>query len=94
MEEADENAKLNEEIWDFRAETYDRWFGFTRWTQKKLVSLVELGDNPRLLDLGCGTGWAVRYAAGLANGRGEFHGVDMFSVKIHIAEKDVTPYAT
>jgi ubiquinone/menaquinone biosynthesis C-methylase UbiE len=77
--EMHEVAKLNEEMWDSRAETYDRCLKFLRWTQKKLVSVLQLGENPHLLDLGCGTGWAVRYAASLTNGRGEFYGIDISS---------------
>ena len=46
MGEADEKAKLNEERWDLWAERYDRCFSFTRWTQKRLVFLLELGENP------------------------------------------------
>lgn len=86
MEKTDEYTKQNEELWDSRAETYDRRFGFTRWTQKKLVSVLELGENPYFLDLACGTGWAVRYAANLANGRGEFYGIDNSSKMIKKAE--------
>lgn len=40
MQESDENAKLNEFLWDSRAKTYDRRFSFTRWTQRKLVSML------------------------------------------------------
>jgi ubiquinone/menaquinone biosynthesis C-methylase UbiE len=86
LQETDENAKLNEDLWDSRAKTYDRLFSFTRWTQRKLVSMLKLGENPCLLDLACGTGWAVRYAASLAKGHGEFYGVDNSSKMIEQAE--------
>ena len=76
IQKSDEQAKLNEELWDSRASSYDRRFSFTRWTQKKLVSMLHLGENPYVLDLACGTGWAVRYAANSANGQGMFYGVD------------------
>ena len=92
MEKTDDYTKKNEELWDSRAETYDIRFGFTRWTQKKLVSLLELGENPYFLDIGCGTGWAVRYAANLANGRGEFYGVDNSSKMIKKAEASSSGY--
>jgi ubiquinone/menaquinone biosynthesis C-methylase UbiE len=92
LQETDENAKLNEELWDSRAKTYDRRFSFTRWTQKKLVSMLQLGENPYLLDLACGTGWAVRYAASLANGHGEFYGVDNSSKMIEQAEANSRGY--
>jgi len=92
MKETDENAKLNEELWDSRAKTYDRSFSFTRWTQKKLVSMLQLGENPCFLDLACGTGWAVRYAASVANGHGTFYGVDISSKMIEQAEANSRNY--
>ncbi|HYC19004.1 MAG TPA: methyltransferase domain-containing protein [Candidatus Bathyarchaeia archaeon] len=79
-------ARQNEELWDSRAETYDTRYSFTRWTQKKLVSLLQLRDNPYLLDLACGTGWALRYAANRTNGQGEFYGVDNSSKMIEQAQ--------
>lgn len=86
MNKTDEKTKLNEELWDSRAGTYDRYFSFTRWTQKKLVSMLDLRNSPSLLDLACGTGWAVRYAASVANGQGKFYGVDNSSKMIKEAE--------
>jgi ubiquinone/menaquinone biosynthesis C-methylase UbiE len=93
MREADEKTKLNEEMWDSRAKTYDRNFSFTRWTQKKLVSLLEFGRNSHLLDLACGTGWAVRYAASLARGRGKFYGVDLSTKMVQRAEANSASYS-
>ena len=92
MQEADEKAKLNENLWDTRAQTYDRRFSFTRWTQKKLVSMLRLGEKPVLLDLACGTGWAVRYAANLAKGQGIFYGVDNSSKMIEQAKAGSKSY--
>jgi ubiquinone/menaquinone biosynthesis C-methylase UbiE len=66
LEKAKGATKQNEELWDSRALSYDKKFGFTRWTQKKLVSILELDQNLVLLDLGCGTGWTVSYAANFA----------------------------
>jgi ubiquinone/menaquinone biosynthesis C-methylase UbiE len=95
LEKADEHARLSERTWDLRAET---WFdgrfsfqsGYLRWMQKKLVSMLELGKNPRFLDLSCGIGWAVRYAASLADGRGEFYGIDISSKMLEKAEASST----
>ena len=86
MNKKDEKTKLNEELWDSRAGTYDRYFSFTRWTQKNLVSMLDLRKSPSLLDLACGTGWAVRYASSMANGQGKFYGVDNSSKMIKEAE--------
>jgi ubiquinone/menaquinone biosynthesis C-methylase UbiE len=92
MRKADNKTKLNEELWDSRAGTYDRYFSFTRWTQKKLVSMLDLRRDPYLLDLACGTGWAVRYSASMANGRGKFYGVDNSSKMIKEAEASSANY--
>ena len=93
MHKPDEITGLNEEVWDSRAEKYDTFFGFTRWTLRKLFSLVSLGDNSRLLDLACGTGSALRYAASLSNGRGEFYGVDNSTQMTRVAKTKAKSYA-
>ncbi len=73
-----QHAELNKKKWDARAGTYDeKRFDYFRWMQKRLVSLIDLKEGQRLLDMGCGTGWAIKYAAGLVNGNGEFYGVDL-----------------
>jgi len=85
MEKA-QHAELNEKKWDLRAESFDdKRFNYFRFMQKRLVSLLDLKPDQRLLDLGCGTGWAVRYAAILINGRGEFYGIDISSKMIERA---------
>ena len=86
-------ARQNEELWDSRAETYDTRFRLTRVTQRKLVSLLSLGDNPRILDLACGTGWALLYAADRTNGQGEFYGVDNSSKMIERAQANFQSYS-
>lgn len=84
---------MNEELWDSRAETYDWRYRFLRWTQKKLVSQLSFGENPCLLDLACGTGWAVRYSARLIGGKGTFYGVDNSSKMIEQAKTKSKSYA-
>jgi ubiquinone/menaquinone biosynthesis C-methylase UbiE len=81
-----ETARQNEELWDSRAEAYDKYLSFTRWTQRKLVSRLQLDSNPYLLDLACGTGWALRYAANRTDGQGQFYGVDNSSKMIEQAQ--------
>ncbi|MGA7677525.1 MAG: methyltransferase domain-containing protein, partial [Dehalococcoidia bacterium] len=86
-------AKLNKEKWDVRAKTFDeRRFNYFRYMQKRLVSLLNLKENQRLLDLGCGTGWAVRYAARLVNERGEFYGIDISSNMVEKAKTSSADY--
>ena len=48
--------------------------------------------NPRLLDIACGTGWAVSYASRVAKGHGEFYGVDISSKMIDKAEANFARY--
>jgi ubiquinone/menaquinone biosynthesis C-methylase UbiE len=90
MEEEREHAQLNEKKWDLVAETYDKlinrlWF---RFTQKRVLSLLGLQDNQCFLDIGCGTGWAVHYAASLVKNNGKFYGIDISSKMIEKAEKN------
>lgn len=85
------HAELNKKKWDSRAETWDdRRYNFFRFGQKILVSQLDLKENQRLLDLGCGTGWAVRCAASLVNERGEFYGIDISEKMI---EKAIAHYS-
>ena len=90
MEEEREHARLNEKKWDLRAETYDKWSHrfYFRFTQKRVVSLLNLQENQCFLDMGCGTGWAVRYAASLVQNKGKFYGIDISSRMIEEAEKN------
>ena len=87
-----ETARQNEEFFDSTAETYEKHYKLTFRTLTKLVSLLPLGDNPYLLDLGCGTGWVLRYAANQTNGKGEFYGVDISSKMIKLAQAKSQSY--
>ncbi len=78
MNPESDHAELNARKWDARSKTYDaKWFDFMRYMQKRTIALLPLKENLRFLDLGCGTGWAVRYVASLLHQRGEFYGVDI-----------------
>jgi ubiquinone/menaquinone biosynthesis C-methylase UbiE len=93
VENRNEHARLNEEKWDKRAKTFDdRCFNYFRFMQKRLISLLDLRENQRLLDLGCGTGWAVRYAASLVHERGEFYGIDISSKMIERAKENSSDF--
>ncbi len=93
MTEEKEHTELNIKKWDLRAETYDeRRFNYFRFMQKRLVSLLEPKENQHLLDLGCGTGWAVRYAARLVNEQGEFYGIDISPKMIEKARTSSADY--
>ncbi|HYA33324.1 MAG TPA: class I SAM-dependent methyltransferase [Candidatus Bathyarchaeia archaeon] len=94
MQKPDGIARRNEEFFDSRAETYDKRFWFTHKGLWKFVFLLQLGNNPYLLDLGCGTGWALRYAANRTKGQGEFYCVDNSSKMIEQAKPNLKATAT
>jgi ubiquinone/menaquinone biosynthesis C-methylase UbiE len=94
MKEAEENAKLNEKKWDLEAEKYDDKYKtfFIHPMQEKIVSVIDLKENQRLLDVGCGTGRALRYASNLVNGQGEFYGIDLSAKMIEISKAKASGY--
>ncbi len=78
MNNLNEHNKANEKKWDSWSKTFDNtWAAPFRYLQKKIISIANLQNSVNFLDLGCGTGWAVRYAAGLLTGQGNFVGVDI-----------------
>jgi ubiquinone/menaquinone biosynthesis C-methylase UbiE len=73
-----EHAELNKRKWDKRSRNYDgKRFDYFRLMQKRVMAVVRPEKGGRLLDIGCGTGWAVRYAAGLVGEGGEAYGIDI-----------------
>jgi ubiquinone/menaquinone biosynthesis C-methylase UbiE len=78
MDREREHEALNRRKWDSRAETYDKKrFDYFRLMQRMAIRLVELKPGLHFLDIGCGTGWAVRYVAGRLGDRGRFYGLDI-----------------
>jgi ubiquinone/menaquinone biosynthesis C-methylase UbiE len=72
------NDVANERKWSRRAVTYDdKRYSYFRFLQKELISLAKIKPPINFLDLGCGTGWAVCYVAKIANGKGNFVGIDI-----------------
>jgi ubiquinone/menaquinone biosynthesis C-methylase UbiE len=88
----DRIAKENESKWDSQAAGYDKTYGSLRRGQYNLVERLELDERPRFLDIACGTGWAVRFAADKTNGRGEFYGVDISRKMIEQAGANLAGY--
>lgn len=89
MERNNEKAahiRANEKRWDSWAGTYDnKRFDFFRSFQKKAVELTQLKEGQSFLDIGCGTGFAVGYAASLTGDKGYFCGIDLSSKMIEKA---------
>ena len=83
-----EHDARNVRKWDIRAETYDqRRFDYFRWMQRKALATLDLKPGVHFLDLGCGTGHAVRYVAEKAKGDGVFCGIDISPRMIEIARE-------
>jgi ubiquinone/menaquinone biosynthesis C-methylase UbiE len=82
-----QHAELNERKWDARATTFDqKRFDYFRWMQRRVIGLIDLRPNLHFLDIGCGTGWAVRYVASCLQDKGEFYGVDISGTMIETAQ--------
>jgi len=91
MEDKRRHIESNESKWDSRAEAFERkWFNrfnYFQFLQKRSIHLLDLHEGQRLLDIGCGTGWAVRYAASLVKNEGGFYGIDISSRMIEKAQE-------
>jgi ubiquinone/menaquinone biosynthesis C-methylase UbiE len=80
------NPEINARKWDSRAETYDnKIFDLMRYMQKRVIDVLPLEIGIKFLDLGCGTGWAVREVDKRCNNLGEFYGVDISPIMVQIA---------
>jgi ubiquinone/menaquinone biosynthesis C-methylase UbiE len=87
MDRNTQHAEMNERKWDSRAATYDdKRFDYFRWMQQRVIRLIDLSPGLRFLDIGCGTGWAVRYVASLLQDKGKFYGVDISGNMIETAQ--------
>ena len=84
----DHNA-ANEKKWSRRAVTFDdkKYFIF-RLLQRQLIDSIKLNSPSAFLDLGCGTGWAVRYTESSLKGNGRFVGIDLSKGMIEKAKSD------
>ena len=86
-----EHVKLSEKKWDHWSKTFDnKWGAPFRYLQKNIISLAKLQNNARFLDLGCGTGWAVRHAAILLKEQGNVVGIDISEGMIAKAKENAT----
>jgi ubiquinone/menaquinone biosynthesis C-methylase UbiE len=64
--------------WNKRSATYDeRRYHYFRIMERALIATMPFSPSATFLDLGCGTGWAVRYMAARYRGRGRFISIDI-----------------
>jgi ubiquinone/menaquinone biosynthesis C-methylase UbiE len=85
-----QHTELNKKKWDLRAENWDDGSHiYFRYMQKRLVAQLDLKVDQTLLDLGCGTGWALDYASRLVNGQGQFYGID---ISVRMIERATVNY--
>ncbi len=82
-----QHAERNRRKWDTRAETYDeKRFDYFRTLQARLIDMLPLQADLQFLDIGCGTGWAVRRVATVLDQKGEFFGIDLAPNMLEKAE--------
>jgi ubiquinone/menaquinone biosynthesis C-methylase UbiE len=83
----EKHLELNQKKWDSWAPKFDtkRYSAFRYW-QKKTISLTHLQPDQNFLDVGCGTGWAVLFAAHFLNAGGTAVGVDLSEKMIEKAQ--------
>jgi len=78
MNNSFEHDAANDQKWSRRAANYDdKKHDYFRFMQRELIASAKITAPVAFLDLGCGTGWAVRYLSNLLAGRGKFIGIDI-----------------
>ncbi len=95
MNREEKHLELNEKKWDRWSATLesDGWKSkFLRQAQQEVINLLNLKDDVRFLDVGCGTGWAVGQAFKLFNGKGTFYGADLSEMMIEKAKENFKSY--
>lgn len=79
MEES-KHIEINRGKWDRWSETADgngRLYEYLRKAQRSLIELADIRENVNMLDIGCGTGWALGQAAKAVSYKGSFYGIDL-----------------
>lgn len=85
MNDAHKHTALNQAKFDKWSATYDkRRFDFFRRLQRGLLAMLDLGAGSTFLDVGCGTGWAVRQVA--VSTRAKAYGIDLSEMMIERAK--------
>ena len=89
MKNEAKHIQSNQVKWDKWANSLDSksWrHDYLQDAQSKLIALLDVKENVRFLDIGCGTGWAVGEIAGLVDNKGLFYGVDLSPKMIEKAQ--------
>jgi len=82
--------EINEANWDKWASSMDSngmRYKYLRKCQRGVISLLDLKENLTVLDIGCGTGWALGQIAKMVNSNGSFYGVDISTQMIERAKE-------
>ena len=85
------HIEVNIKKWDKWAPEADgkgRIYHYLRRAQAALIAILDVKENMNLLDIGCGTGWAIGQAAQVVNEQGEFYGVDLSPKMIDKAKEN------
>ncbi len=90
--ELNERERASQSFFDRWAEEYDQsrissWF---QYTQELTIESLDLDRDSRILDVGCGTGYATRRLASLAP-LGRACGIDISAAMIEAAQQAVPP---
>src|SRR5450830_1708411 len=89
MKNEKEHTKLNQQKWDSWSKSFDRKiYDFFRFMQKRTISLTALKEKDYFLDIGCGTGWAVRHASKIIKENGKAFGIDLSPKMVEIAKSN------
>lgn len=85
------HMQSNKEKWDKWASSYDskNWRNnYLRNLQRKLIASLDIKEDINILDVGCGSGFAVGEVARLANYKGQFYGIDLSAKMIEKAKSN------
>jgi ubiquinone/menaquinone biosynthesis C-methylase UbiE len=82
-----EHEKRNRQKFDTWAENFETRGSWFQYFQKRVISLIDFSSPCSFLDLGCGTGWAVRYVSDLMKGKGNCAGIDISEKMIEQARR-------
>jgi ubiquinone/menaquinone biosynthesis C-methylase UbiE len=78
MTRQNNHLERNEQKWDRRSVDFDKGrHDYFRLMQWMTIRRIPLHAGINFLDIGCGTGWAVRHVARLMQNKGNYYGIDI-----------------